>query len=100
MSHTVLVVEDDVELCEMMCEALYFSAAPEEKQASPTLAKANIRYSFQKTTGPSRRVYFHESRLAISLVNGAAILIILADILVLIDLTQAVARARSQSLRT
>jgi uncharacterized membrane protein YhaH (DUF805 family) len=35
---------------------------------------------------------------AASLLNGAALLIILADILVLIDLTQAVARARSQSL--
>ena len=35
-----------------------------------------------------------------SLLNGAALLIILADILVLIDLTQAVARARSQSLPT
>ena len=37
---------------------------------------------------------------AASLLNGAALLIILADILVLIDLTQAVARARSQSLPT
>ena len=37
MSHTVLVIEDDVELCEILCEALYFyfSAAPEENQASP-----------------------------------------------------------------
>ena len=35
-----------------------------------------------------------------SLLNGAALLIILADILVLINLTQAVARARSQSLPT
>ena len=37
---------------------------------------------------------------AASLLNGAALLIILADILVLIDLTQVVARTRSQSLRT
>ena len=37
---------------------------------------------------------------AASLLNGAALLIILADILVLIDLTQAVARARSQSIPT
>ena len=37
---------------------------------------------------------------AASLLNGAALLIILADIIVLIDLTQAVARARSQSLPT
>jgi len=37
---------------------------------------------------------------AASLLNGAALLTILADILVLIDLTQAVARARSQSLPT
>jgi len=37
---------------------------------------------------------------AASLLNGAALLIILADILVLIDLTQSVARARSQSLPT
>ena len=35
MSHTVCVVEDDVELCEILCEALYFSAASEENQASP-----------------------------------------------------------------
>ena len=37
---------------------------------------------------------------AASLLNGAALLTILADILALIDLTQAVARARSQSLPT
>jgi len=37
---------------------------------------------------------------AASLLNGAALLIILADILVLIDLTQAVARVRSQSIPT
>ena len=35
MGHTVLVVEDEVELCEMMCEALELSAALEENQAIP-----------------------------------------------------------------
>ena len=51
MSHTILVVEDDLELCEILCEALYFSAAPEENQASPYTSQANIRYSFPENDG-------------------------------------------------